>query len=316
MSRSFKFTVAVLLTVALAGMAFAGPFRSLDKPVVKQSAVELNRGMLDCSNVIEVSLNNTYYGDNTGAPNNVTTYGCSTWDESGGEVVFHLYLDTPAMFEAFITPDGCDLDMAVLDQCDEDLGCLIVADSGVETSSPLTGDFYFVVDGYAGAACTFTFTINELAPPEPVGFCDAVDVVTVQNGEVITGDTCDGVNNIASLDCGSYTENGLEDYYEIVMPAGSTITATVTYDTADGALWLLDGCSEPFSCLAYADDTLDGDSEVISYTNTSGADMVVYLVVDSWGTDACGTYTLEFASDGGAVANEMMSFGAVKALYN
>ena len=310
-----KFFVIMALLSLAAGTVLASPFVSMDKPVVKQSAVEVNRGMLDCSNMIEVTLDNVYYGDNTGLPNNVTTYGCSTWDESGGEVVYHLYLDTPTMFEAFITPDGCDLDLAVLDQCDEDLGCLIVADSGVQTSSPLTGDFYFVVDGYSGAGCPFTFTINTLTPPEPVSFCDLLEDAAIGNGGVYTGDTCDGQNLISSMDCGTYTENGFEDYFEVVIPAGASFTATVTYDTADGALWLLDGCAEPFACLAYADDTLSGDPEVISYTNTSGSDMIAYLVVDSWGTDACGTYTLEFQSTGGAVANEVMSFGAVKALY-
>ena len=48
----------------------------------------------------------------------------------------------------------------MLDQCDEDLGCLIVVDTGVYASEPVPGDFYFVVDGYAGAACTFTLTFT------------------------------------------------------------------------------------------------------------------------------------------------------------
>jgi len=310
-----KLFVIVALLSLLAGVALAAPFRSLDKPVVKQSAVEMNRGTLDCSNAIEISLDNTYVGDNTGMPNNVTTYGCSSYDESGGEVVYHLYLATPAMFQASIAPDGCDLDLAVLDQCDEDTGCLIVADSGVETTGEVSGDFYFVVDGYNGAECSYTFTISTLTPPPPVSFCDLVEQAEIGNGDSYQGDTCDGQNLVSSMDCGAYTEDGLEDYFEVVIPAGASFTSTVTYDTADGALWLLDGCSEPLNCLAYADDTLGGDPEVLSYTNNSGADMVAYLVVDSWGTDACGTYTMEFASTGGAVANELMSFGAVKALY-
>ena len=80
------------------------------------------------------ALKTTYFGDNTGQPNNVTTYGCSLWDESGGEVVYHLFLPEPTMFSASITPNGCDLDLAVLDQCDENDGCLIVVTSGVEIS--------------------------------------------------------------------------------------------------------------------------------------------------------------------------------------
>ncbi|MBE0567888.1 MAG: hypothetical protein IH621_18180 [Krumholzibacteria bacterium] len=307
--------VAIIALALVAGAASAGPDGILSStskiPVVKESG-EPNKGLLDCSGAIEISLDNVYYGDNTGMPNNVTTYGCSTWNESGGEVVYHLYLAEPAMFEAYITPSGCDLDLAVLDQCDEDLGCLIVVDSGVVTNVPVTGDFYFVVDGYAGAECPFTFEIISVPVPEPVEFCSAVEEVY---GTYFEGDTCGGVNNIATLDCGDYTENGLEYYYEVFMPAGSTFTADVTYATADGALWVLDACNEPFNCLGYADNTLSGETETVTYTNDTGSDTYVYLVIDSWGTGACGTYVMDFASTGGAIPAESRSFGNVKAMF-
>ncbi len=151
-------------------------------------------------------------------------------------------------------------------------------------------------------------------PPPAVTFC--ADVIDASGTGMFYGDTCDGVNLISALGCEAYTENGFEDYYEIVMPAGSSFTATVT-NTADGALWVVAECEADggaFTCLGYADATFGGDPEVVSYTNTGG-DTVVYLVVDSWGTDSCGTYDMNFESVGGAVANEDMSMGAVKALF-
>ena len=313
-----KLCVMVVLLALVVGTVQASPFVPLRKGVVKQPASEPNRGMLDCSNAIEVTLDNVYYGDNTGAPNNVTTYGCNGWDESGGEVVYHLYLDTPTLFEVVLDTDeadDCDLDLAVLDQCDEDLGCIIVVDNGVTVSEPITGDLYFVVDGYQGSGCQYTLTFNTL---EPIDFCDLVEDATIGDGDVYYGDTCGGQNLIRSLDCGDWTENGLEDYFEVVIPAGASFTATVTYDNADAALWLVGGCLQPFTCLAYADDDYtEGGSEEISYTNTSGSDMVAYLVVDAYIAigETCGTYTLEFQSTGGALANKVMSFGAVKALF-
>lgn len=152
-------------------------------------------------------------------------------------------------------------------------------------------------------------------PPPPVSFCEML--IEADGTGAFYGDTCDGVNLVFDLDCDVYTENGLEDYYEIEMPAGSSFTATVT-NTADGALWVLAECSAVgglFTCLGYADDTLSGDPEVVSYTNASGSAQTVYLVVDSWGTGTCGTYEMIFDSTGGAVANEDMSMGAVKALF-
>ena len=176
---------------------------------------------------------------------------------------------------------------------------------------PVSGDFYFVVDGYAGAECSFTFTINETIPPEPVDFCaDVLDVT----GTHFESSTCAGANNVSSLDCGDYTENGLEEYYEIVMPAGSSFSVDVT-NTADGALWLLDTCAEPFTCLAYADNSFTGETETLAYTNSGATTMTVYLVVDSWGTDSCGDYVMDFYAVGGAVPTEAKSFSDVKAMF-
>jgi len=309
----------IVLTIALglvAGAAFAGvpdgALRTINKiPPVKNSAVDGKVGLLDCSGAIEIALDNTYTGDSTGAPNNVTTYGCSSWDESGGEVVYHLFLAEAAMWEATLTASGCDLDLVVLDQCDENLGCLIVADSGVVTNTAVSGDFYFVVDGYSGAACPFTFEIATVTPPPPVEFCSSVEDVF---GTTFTGTTCTGVNLIESYECGTYTEAGLEYYYEIFMPSGSSFTADVT-NTADGALWVMDACADPINCLAYADGTLAGAVETVSYANTTASDMYVYLVIDSYGTDSCGDYEMTFTSTGGSVAVEQAAFGAVKALY-
>jgi hypothetical protein len=306
--------ISLVASAALAGVT-PDAFNSTSKITpIKASASGGKLGLLDCSSAIEITMDVVYSGDNTGAANNISAYGCSTWDESGGEVIYHLFLSEPTMFVGTLTGSGCDLDLAVLDQCDEDLGCLIVVDSGVETAVPVSGDFYFVVDGYGGAGCPFTLEIAtaELPPPPvAVDFCNSVEDVF---GTSFTGTTCTGVNNVSSLGCETYTEAGLEYYYEIFMPAGSTFTADVT-NTADGALWVVDACTDPINCLAYADDTFTGDTETITYSNVTANDMYVYLVVDSWGTGSCGDYVMAFTASGGAVAVEEAAFGAVKALY-
>ncbi len=313
MKRLIAVTTAICLlaTVAVAS-APDSALQSTNKiPPVKDAAASTVSGALDCSGAIEISLDNIYVGDNTGAANNVTTYGCSTWNESGGEVVYHLFLAEPTMWEATIVGNGCDLDLALLDQCDENLGCLIVVDSGVFTDTPVAGDFYFVVDGYNGAGCSFTFEIATILPPEPVSFCDSVEDVFGAN---FNGTTCGGVNTIASLGCETSTVNGLEYYYEIFMPSGSSFTADVT-NTADGVLWVVDACVGPFTCLAFADDTLSGGLETISYANDTASDMYVYVVIDSWGTETCGNYQMTFATSGGALPVENAAFGEVKAQY-
>jgi hypothetical protein len=53
---------------------------------------------------------------------------------------------------------------------------------------------------------------------------------------------------------------------------------------------------------------------VVTYSNDSGFDQVVYLVVDSYGTDSCGAFTFDLETDC-AVATEASNFGSVKALF-
>ena len=125
------------------------------------------------------------------------------------------------------------------------------------------------------------------------------------------------MNRVSQLACDPYAANGREHYYEIQVPAGCFFTANVTYPGADGVLWLLDSCEAPggaFGCLGHADATYAGGLETVGYTNATSSQQIVYLVVDSWGVEACGNYVFDFISDC-AVATENESFGTVKAMF-
>lgn len=313
--RTLKMLVATVCILSLAGAAFAAEIHDSTKIQVTKPGVPGitgAQGTLDCSGAIEVDLNvGVYNGTNVGAPNNVSTYGCSAWNEGGGEVVYHVTFPADVTWEAGLSGMTADLDLAVLDACDETAGCLIVVDSGVYVSEPVPGSFYFVVDGYGTAASAFTLTFTTTPYVAPPTICNLIQDVT---GTYFTGDTCDGYNNVNSNACGNYTEAGLEHYYEIKVPAGCYFTANVTFDIEDGALWVLDSCADGYACVGYADDTFSGDTETVTYTNSTGSEQSVILVVDSYGTGSCGTYTFEFVTDC-AVATEAESFGAVKAMF-
>jgi hypothetical protein len=313
--RTLKMLAIAACLLSLAGAALAIDLQDTAKFPVKKAPVESGTaalGTLDCSGAVEVDLNvGVYTGDTTGAPNNVTTYGCSAWTESGGEVVYHVTFPADVTWEVGLSGMAADQDLVVLDACDEATGCLIVVDSGVYVSAPYPGEFWFVVDGYGGANGAYTLTFTTTPYVAPPTMCALVQDVT---GTSFTGDTCDGYNNVSAEACGAYTENGLEHYYEIVVPAGCNFTANVTYAIEDAALWLLDSCAPGYTCLGFADDTLDGDTETLVYTNAGAASQVVYLVVDSWGTAACGTSQFDFVSDC-AVPAETTSFGSVKSMF-
>lgn len=314
--RTLRLLATTLFLLSLAGFAMAAELQDASKiPATRPDVPHIMtpNGMLDCSGAIEVDLNvGEYIGTTVGGVNHVTTYGCSTWSEGGPEAVYHVTFPADVTWEVGLSGMTADLDLAVLDACDETTGCLIVVDSGVYVSEPYPGELYFVVDGYGTAAGPYTITFTTTPYVAPPTMCNLIQDVT--GGTLFTGDTCDGYNNIQTNACGTYSEAGLEHYYEIKVPAGCMFTANVTYDAADGALWVLDGCADGYACLAYADDTFDGEMESVTYSNDTGAEQAVILVLDSWGTASCGTYTFEFQSDC-AVAQEVESFGSVKSMF-
>lgn len=308
--------LGVFLTASAADAGIpAGALVSTGKSPANKVAVAPagTAGLLDCSAATEIALNNTYYGDNTGLLSNVAGYGCGYWYEPGGEVVYHLFLAAPAMFEASVEGTTCDLDLAVLNACDENTGCIALVDASVATEVPVSGDIYFVVDGYSEEGCPFTFTITEIPMPPAASFCDLAEAIvdTVYFASTCTG----GANLMSSLDCNATPMDGLESYYAISMESGSSFTATLTPLQTDGALWLLGNCTEPYTCLSFADAGLYFDPEVLTYENATAEVITVYLVVDSYGTDTCGYYDLLFSFTPGEISVEPTSWGNIKQLF-
>lgn len=328
MSSRFTGLLSILLAVAMvlpAQAAKKAPFATSGDSGLRVETIDPSpsKGLLDCSGAIPVTLDQTYVGTTVGAPSNVDFYDCSFFDESGPEVVYVLNLPVAANFSVNLIPEaGVDLDLAVLDQCDEDLGCLIVADFGVSTNTPLSGTFYFVVEGYAGAAGSFTIEFIADPLPEPIDACDRIEQpLPGQEGDVLVGsfplngDTCGSPNSLELLDCADYTEAGSDNWYEFVLLPGASIDVTVT-NAADGALWIVDACSEPLNCLAYGDATFTGEPETVAYTNSTGSQQAIYVVVDTYGADSCGAFTgTVIINPPGVISVDDATFGQIKARF-
>lgn len=329
MRKLFLTFLITMFCLSLASLSFAnekGGFSS-----VKDAQKDIKgppatvKASLDCSGATPVTFGTLIFGDTTGGVNNVSTYGCSTYDESGPEVVFVLTLTEPTMFHVDLTPAfGIDLDLAAIDGCDEDLGCLIVADSGIVTNAPATGTIYFVVDGYNGDFGPFELLFTQDPIPDPVDACaEVIQPLPGNEGDVVppgnysfSGDTCGSTNHIEFLDCGGYPEAGLDNFYEFTLLPGASIDVSVTSST-DGALWILDACQEPFGCLGYADASYTGEAETVAYSNATGSQQTVFLVVDSYSFSGggCGTFTGEITVNGGVVGVEVPSWGALKTRF-
>jgi hypothetical protein len=136
----------------------------------------------------------------------------------------------------------------------------------------------------------------------------------VTESGVFSGYPCSGENLVSTAACAPNGAGGLEAYYSILLPPGGSITATLNH-AADGVLWLLGDCTEPYTCLAFVDDGLGGDPEVMTYTNSSAGDLQVYLVVDSFHPNSCGWYDLDLTLTPGTVPVTPATFGGVKWLF-
>jgi hypothetical protein len=131
----------------------------------------VSRGLLDCSNAIPIACGDIDIpGTTIGAPSNVSSYSCVGWTESGPEVVYVFVIPEGICQEVAITivPDGCDLDLFLLASCEE-ADCIDYGDASIVSDCLEAGTYYIVVDGYNGATCAYTITVEcvECACPEP-----------------------------------------------------------------------------------------------------------------------------------------------------
>jgi len=98
------------------------------------------------------------------------------------------------------------------------------------------------------------------------------------------------------ISCTGYNYYGRDVIYEIVVPDGSALDVMMDPSSADLGIYLLDFCDADFSesnCLDGDDDGGGGAAESVSWTNNTGSEATVFLVVDGWNGEQVGPYTLD-----------------------
>jgi hypothetical protein len=272
--------------------------------------------LIDCASAIELQVGSSIQGSTIGLVSNVDSYGCSQWPETGGDIVYALSLAAPTMFEIRLTA-ACDLDVALLNACDADLGCLLVADTGIQTTNPVMGDYFIVVDGYGGAACDFTLDIVATDPSViDLAACQTAIPLSCASGPTFSGDTCPGTDYLRALGCELFPSAGVEQWYRLTVEPGGSFQVDLTMPAADAVLWILGGCGAGPECLDYSDDGAAGAQESVSYANDGVANRTVFLVVDSYGPTSCGAYDADLGCSGVILATLHSSWSALKANYD
>jgi hypothetical protein len=123
----------------------------------------------------EIFCGDAIEGTTVGAENLLDGYSCSSWDESGGEVGF--------LFNTEYLPEGVtednvivtieygeegDLDLFALEGACTIQDCIDNGNTEVDITVNAGSSYYFVADGYGGAAGSFTIKVVCISTCEPV----------------------------------------------------------------------------------------------------------------------------------------------------
>jgi hypothetical protein len=93
--------------------------------------------------------------------------------------------------------------------------------------------------------------------------------------------------------CTGYPAAGKDMVYRVEAVLGDVMDFTYLQQTADASFYIVTDCADSSgTCVAGADATVSGEPESIHYIAPSSA--TYYVILDSYGTDSGGPWTLDF----------------------
>lgn len=176
-----------------------------------------------CEPLYPASCNTTDVWNTTGigSTDNVDTYSCTEFDESGREYTYYFAPEADTTMTITLTPaEGLDLDLFILGDDGNSLceggDCALYADETVDVIFPAGGEYWIVVDGYLGAEGDYSIEFS--CPEEPTLECP--------QGEGNNGESCEDVYQ------------GEDIWRCTISPVldGATVSQ-VCRDIGNGALW-------------------------------------------------------------------------------
>lgn len=119
---------------------------------------------LNCSQYLLISCDAepfTLNGQtNSNGNSDVSSYCCSSWDESGPERLYAVEVaSNSSLLVELLDVAGGDVDLFVLDSCSAG-DCLAAGDSIIYLSDLAAGTYFIVVDGYEGATAIYDLRLT------------------------------------------------------------------------------------------------------------------------------------------------------------
>ncbi len=160
---------------------------------------------------------------------------------------------------------------------------------------------YIVLD--CNGACSgfdLSIDIGIPAPFLPSGCADASAWPDYSTGGLAMFGTLDGMAGNISLSngnvCTGNTTVGVDSILPIDLLDGETIDVSYTQIQGDASVYLLEDCADPLgTCLTASDAGADGVEESITYTNSTGGNQNLRLVLDCYDGQFCGDFAMTMA---------------------
>lgn len=236
--------------------------------------------------------------------------GSSDTGQDGAELG-DVTSDSPAVPDD-ATSQTPDADAAVDSSVDEDMGC--VSDNRCSPSGPSS-----FCDGTVLIVCIpdadgcLIESARDCASEARTCEESGATAACAGNAGSGDGDTC---SDAIALEPGSYTFNtsafvdDYEDYggacygtgwgpdmvFAVEVPAGDLLEVSIMGDGFDMVAAIATACPDVSgSCVAYADDEITFEPEVVSITNTGASSRSYFVVADGWYSDDYGTFDITVA---------------------
>lgn len=186
--------------------------------------------------------------------------------------------------------------------------------------APYTGTYYVGIAAFStqtGTYKAFITCLDPCPPPAPNDVC--AGATPLGCGPIqLAGDTRCYTNNYTPLvtgtgGCTGFIAAGRDVVYRIEANAGDNLDVVFT-STADGSIYIVTDCNSPTTtCVAGQDSTLSNQPEALVHTFAAAG--TYYLILDSFGTNTSGTWTLNGVLTCPVVSNRRITWGSLKQIY-
>jgi hypothetical protein len=152
-------------------------------------------------------------------------------------------------------------------------------------------------------------------PPENDQCNDGYAIDRCSSGS-LEGDVSLAANdyNTGSPSCTGYSAAGRDVAYRLDLQAGDVVDLVYTQLAFDGSFYVITDCNDSANtCVIGADATLTGEPEVINWV--VGATGTYWLILDVYGTNTGGEWTLDYAITCPPTPTHEVSWGSVKSNF-